>query len=195
MDAPIALKKAYIEGVAQRRVRYTLVYNKPATLRELVERASRFARSIAVEWRASICDAELPSLVVLAIDWFGGTLLADLSICFPISYPLKALDKLLDAPFNKISICLEPMAPIGRVEGYSVVKTPTVRGFGRISLKGDVAVVKMKGLYFFAKADAEPDPIGGVALRIAAQNCAGVDPLRGILEARDILKRRRVRRG
>lgn len=164
-------------------------------LRELVERASRFARSLAVEWRASICDAELPSLGILAINWLGGTLLADLSICFPISRPLRGLDGLLDVPFREISICLEPIAPIGRVEGYSTVKMSSVKGFGRISLRGDIAIVKMRGLYFLAKAYAEPDSVDGITLRIAVQSCAGLDPLRGILEARKVLKRRRSRPG
>lgn len=190
MDAFVSLKKAYIEGIAQRRIRYTFVYSDSATLKELIARATRAVDLIAGEWNASICKAALPSLGVLAISWFGGTLLADLSICFPISRPLPKLDAFLEAPFNKVSICLEPIAPIGHVESYSTVRISTVRGSGRISLRGDVAIVKMKGLYFFARAYAEPDPAGGVTFRVAVQSCAGVDPLEGLLEARRILKRR-----
>ncbi|WP_148678528.1 hypothetical protein [Thermoproteus uzoniensis] len=187
---PVAVRRAYIEGIAQRRIRYTLLYSEPAPLSALLDRARAYAREIAGEWGASLCPSELPSLGVLSVGWLGGTLLADLSVCFPISRPLPPdLGLILAAEFREVSICLEPIGPVGPVEGFSRSRMPALRPRGVI-LRDGVAVVKMRGLYFFARAEARPDPAGGVLLDVARLGCGGVDPLRGLLEARRILRRR-----
>ncbi|MCI4465706.1 MAG: hypothetical protein JHC22_07985 [Thermoproteus sp.] len=190
MVEPAAIRRAYIEGVAQRRVRYTLLYSEPAPLAALLEGARRHVQDVAAEWGASLCPAELPSLGVLSIGWLGGTLLADLSICFPLSRPLPPnLDRLLAAEFREVSLCLEPMGPVGPVEGYSQARVPALRQRG-VVLRPGAAVVKMRGLYFFARAYARPDPAGGVLLEVARLRCDGADAERGLLEARRILRRR-----
>ncbi|MEZ0247672.1 MAG: hypothetical protein ABWJ97_00230 [Thermoproteus sp.] len=119
----------------------------------------------------------------------GGSLLADLSVCFPISRPLpRGLDVISGARFDKISLCLEPMAPIGRERGSAEIKTATVKRLGRIALRDGVAVVKLRGLYFLAKASARPHLAGGVVLEIADVDCRA-DPYEGLMAARRILGR------
>lgn len=188
----VAIKRAYVEGIAQRRIRYTFLYNEAAPLRLLIEEARRRAEEIAAEWGSTLCRAELPSVGVLALEWLGGTLLADLSVCFPISRPLtRPVDMFLDAEFKKLSLCLEPLAPIGEILGYSVAKARSLRdAAGRISLRDGVLVVKLKGLYFMGRGSAEPDLQGGIRVEVAKLGCEGIDPLKGLLKARELLRRR-----
>ncbi|MEZ0247671.1 MAG: hypothetical protein ABWJ97_00225 [Thermoproteus sp.] len=63
----LTVKKAYVEGVTQRRIRYTFIYDEPAPLRDLIEWARGRAGEIAAEWGAELCEAELPSVAVLAV--------------------------------------------------------------------------------------------------------------------------------
>ncbi|MEM3326094.1 MAG: hypothetical protein QXK63_01465, partial [Thermoproteus sp.] len=180
----LTVKKAYVEGVTQRRIRYTFVYDELAPLSDLIRDVRSRAGEIAAEWGAELCEAELPSVAVLAIRWMGGSLLADLSICFPISRPLpRNLDIILGAKFDRISLCLEPMAPIGGERGTAEIKTATVKRLGRIALRGGVAVVKLRGLYFLARASARPHPAGGVVVEIADVDCRA-DPYEGLMAAR-----------
>ncbi|MFB6490923.1 MAG: hypothetical protein TU35_006735 [Thermoproteus sp. AZ2] len=190
-DQPI-VKRAYIQGVSQRRVRYTFIYSADRPLGELLEGAGAAAEEIASEWGGALCPSKsLPHLGVVLIDWRGASLLADVSLCFPLSRPLGPLPaEFASAKFDKISLCLEPIAPMGKPDGYAVWRVPDVKSWARITLRRNFAVVKHRGLYFLIRTRVEGDPLGGVRIFAGRYGCGSIDAAKALLEARRMLRRR-----
>lgn len=190
--SPPIVKKAYIQGVSQRRVRYTFIYSADRPLGELLEDAAKAAEEIASEWGGVLCPSKaLPHLGIILINWRGASLLADISLCFPISRPLNSLSaEYASAKFDKISLCLEPLAPVGKPDGYAIWKAPDVKSWARATLRRNFAVIKYRGLYFLIRARAEGDPLGGVKIFAARYGCRPIDATKALLKARRMLRRR-----
>ncbi|MEM1518973.1 MAG: hypothetical protein QXF78_01940 [Pyrobaculum sp.] len=182
------MRKSYVQGLVQRRVKYRFDLAPPQSIKAWRERfLDEFKSAIEAEWRGRLCVAEeLPSLGLLLIEWMGGNLLADVSICAPISHPPPP-PFLLDVLFNRVDICIEPIAPTFPPSGYVVVYTEGVKQLGRVTLRRRHAVVKYRGLLFATEVKYRGDLRGGVVLEIAQYSCSRYELWRGLKKLKTIL--------
>ncbi|MFN3804520.1 MAG: hypothetical protein ACK4SY_05650 [Pyrobaculum sp.] len=164
-------RRAYIQGLAQRRVKYRIDLRSPKPLGLWIEEDLPKARElIASEWGGALCPSPQPPTVgLLLVKWRGATLPADISICAPISHPTAPYA--LDVYIRRVDICLEPIAPTAPPAGYISLHIPTVKHVGRVTLRGRHAVVKHRGLLFVVEALYSPEARGGVDLKLARYGC------------------------
>ncbi|MBP1449112.1 MAG: hypothetical protein JZD41_03745 [Thermoproteus sp.] len=186
------MKIAYVHGVTQRRIRYTLLYSDGKPLREILRDSEAAAEKIAEMWGGALCrSGRPPDIGVVLIDWMGASLLADLAMCFPLSRPSTYVpDEALDAKFDRMSLCLEPIAPPGEPDEYIKRKISNIKELGKISLRRNISIIKYKGLYFFIKIHAKGDALGGLEVQLGRYKCREFDPLQGLASARRLLTRR-----
>jgi hypothetical protein len=138
----------------------------------LAEAFPQVKKMLEDEWGATLCaTGEPPSLGMLLIEWHGGHLVADVSICAPVSHP-KPPPAVYEAPVRRVDICVEPIAPVTPPVEYVTLHIPSVKMFGRVTLRRDYAVVKHRGLLFATEARYGPELRGGVELRLARYRCA-----------------------
>lgn len=167
------MRKAYVQGLVQRRVKYRIDLVTPtAPRRWAVEMAGEFLSALEREWGGRLCRVgELPTVGLLLIDWVGGHLLADVSICAPLSHPAPP-PHLFDVQFDRLDICIEPIAPTFPPVEYITVYTEGVKKLGRVTLRRRYAVVKYRGLLFATEVKYSGDVRGGVKLEVARYGCS-----------------------
>jgi len=165
-------RESYVQGLVQRRVKYRIDLGAPTTLRRwIAEEFPQFAKWLEEKWDAQLCPLlQPPSLGLLLINWRGGHLLADVSICAPVSHPAPP-DVAFDVYFRRVDVCVEPIAPAAEPVEYVTLQIPSVKQFGRITLREGYAVVKHRGLLFVTSALCEPEARGGVLLKVGKYPC------------------------
>jgi hypothetical protein len=183
------MKRAYVQGLLQRRVKYRIDLELPVGVREWVEsHVGELKRVLEREWNAAFCAAgPLPSLGLLLIEWHGAHLLADVSICAPVSHP-RPPPLALETPVSRVDVCIEPVAPTMPPAGYVAVRTQLVKTLGRVTIKGKYALVKYRGLFFATEVKCSRDPRGGLVLQLARYDCAPHDLSRALRKMREILR-------
>ncbi len=170
------MRRAYVQGLLQRRVKYRFDLRAPTSIRSWLAEARQEVKTLLErDWGAVMCtEAELPSLGMLLVEWRGAHLPADVSICAPVSHP-EPPPLAYDVPVKRVDVCVEPIAPVFPPSEYVAIYIPSVKAFGRITLRRDYAVVKYRGLLFVTEARYGPEPRGGVELRLARYRCASYD--------------------
>ncbi|MFN7105924.1 MAG: hypothetical protein ACK4M3_05010, partial [Pyrobaculum sp.] len=75
------VRRAYVQGLAQRRVKYRVDLESPRPLGLWAEEElPKLRELIAQEWGGSLCpSAHLPTVGLLLAEWRGATLPADVS--------------------------------------------------------------------------------------------------------------------
>ncbi|MCU7788294.1 hypothetical protein ODS41_10265 [Pyrobaculum sp. 3827-6] len=184
-------RRAYVQGLAQRRVKYRFDIDPPAPIRQWVsENLERVGHLLEGEWGGVFCpSASLPGLGLLLIEWMGGHLAADVSICAPVSHPAPP-QFVYDVPVRRVDICVEPIAPVGGAVEYVKVCTPAVKMLGRVTLRRSFGVVKYRGLLFATEVRYGADQRGGVCLEIARYSCAQHDAWDAVRKLKTILSSR-----
>ncbi|MGC9049646.1 hypothetical protein [Pyrobaculum sp.] len=184
-------RKAYVQGLAQRRVKYRFDIDPPAPIRQWIsENLEKVKLLLEGEWGGVFCpSASPPALGLLLIEWMGGHLAADVSICAPVSHPAPPRF-VYDVPVRRIDICVEPIAPVGRAVEYVKICTPTVKMLGRITLRRSFGVVKYRGLLFATEVKYGADQRGGICLEIARYSCTQHDAWDAVRKLKTILSSR-----
>jgi hypothetical protein len=170
------MRSAYVQGLLQRRVKYRFDLATPTPLgRWLREVFPEVKRLIEEEWGATLCPVdEPPGLGMLLIEWRGGHLIADVSLCAPVSRP-KPPPVVYEVPVERVDICVEPVAPVFPPAEYVEIHIPSIKMFGRITLRRGYAVVKYRGLLFATEVKYGPEARGGVVLSLARYRCGPYD--------------------
>lgn len=170
------VRKAYVQGLLQRRVKYRIDLTEPVTIKQwLSERLCQLKTFLEEEWNAVMCLSETPpSLGLLLIEWHGGHILADVSICAPISHP-NPPPLAIEVAVKRIDVCVEPIAPMSPPVEYVKLYTPGVKMLGRITLRQRYAVIKHRGLLFATEVIYTPDVRGGIELKLARYKCSSYD--------------------
>ncbi|MEZ0319712.1 MAG: hypothetical protein ABWK05_06965 [Pyrobaculum sp.] len=184
-------RESYIQGLVQRRAKYRFDYKTPTTITKwLEEEFVNLARALEERWGGRLCRLDaLPTLGLLLIEWHGGHLLADVSICAPLSHPAPPAH-LYNTPTRRIDVCVEPIAPTRPPVEYVTLHIPGVKHLGRATLRNKYIVVKYRGLLFATSARHSPEPRGGVRLELGRYDCAAyrigkaLRLLKSILESR-----------
>jgi hypothetical protein len=185
------VRRAYVQGLLQRRVKYRFDLPAPTSIKSWLAEARQEVRTLLErDWGAVMCpEAELPSLGMLLVEWRGAHLPADVSICAPVSHP-RPPPLAYDVPVERVDVCVEPIAPVFPPAEYIAIHIPSVKTFGRISLRRNYAVVKHRGLLFVTEARHGPEPRGGVELLLARYNCASYDLGEALKKLKRILRAR-----
>lgn len=185
------VREAYVQGLVQRRVKYRIDLDREMPIEAWAARyGSEVAKTLEERWGATFCPSGvLPTLGLLLVHWRGGHLLADVSLCAPVSHPSPP-PAALRAPVRRIDICVEPVAPLVPPAGYVTIHTPGVKMLGRITLRRNYAVVKHRGLLFVTAASYSPEERGGVALRLARYLCHSYDVGKAFRKIRAVLRSR-----
>ncbi|AFA39761.1 hypothetical protein Pogu_1734 [Pyrobaculum oguniense TE7] len=183
----------YVRGLAQRRVKYRFDLEPPRPIAMWVaEDLGNVATLLEEEWGAVFCPIiHLPSLGSLLIEWNGGHLVADVSICTPVSHP-GAPHLSFEIPVDRVDICVEPIAPPGTAAKYITLHTPTVKSLGRVTLRGGYAIVKYRGLLFAVEARWRGNPRGGITLELARYRCEPYNLGEAVRKLKSILEPRRM---
>lgn len=185
------MRRAYVQGLLQRRVKYRFDLPAPTTIKSWLAKARQEVRTLLErDWEAVMCpEAELPGLGMLLVEWRGAHLPADVSICTPVSHP-RPPPLAYDVPVERVDVCVEPIAPVFPPAEYIAIRIPSVKTFGRISLRRNYAVVKHRGLLFVTEARHGPEPRGGVELLLARYRCASYDLGEALKKLKRILRAR-----
>ena len=184
-------RESYVQGRVQRRVKYRIDYESPTSVSKWLEgEFVELARVLEERWGGRLCRLDaLPTLGLLLIDWHGGHLLADVSLCAPLSHPAPPA-YLYEVPTRRVDVCVEPIAPPWPPVEYVTLHIAGVKSLGRATLRRRYVVVKYRGLLFATHARHGPEPRGGVRLELGRYQCAAyrlgeaLRLLRGILESR-----------
>jgi hypothetical protein len=67
-----------------------------------------------------------------------------------------------EVPVERVDICVEPVAPVFPPAEYVEIHIPSIKMFGRITLRRGYAVVKYRGLLFATEVKYGPEARGGV---------------------------------
>lgn len=185
------MRRAYVQGLLQRRVKYRFDLPAPTSIKSWLAEARQEVRTLLErDWEAVMCPgAELPSLGMLLVEWRGAHLPVDVSICAPVSHP-RPPPLAYDVPVERVDVCVEPIAPVFPPAEYIAIHIPSVKTFGRISLRRNYAVVKHRGLLFVTEARHGPEPRGGVELLLARYRCASYDLGEALKKLKRILRAR-----
>jgi len=185
------VRRAYVQGLLQRRVKYRFDLPAPTPIKSwLAEARQEVNTLLEKEWGAVMCPgAELPNLGMLLVEWRGAHLPADVSICAPVSHP-KPPPLVYDTLVERVDVCVEPIAPVSPPAEYVTIHIPSVKAFGRITLRRNYAVVKYRGLLFVTEARHSPEPRGGVELKLARYRCASYDLGKALKKLKRILHSR-----
>ncbi|AAL63517.1 hypothetical protein [Pyrobaculum aerophilum] len=186
------VRRAYVQGLIQRRVKYRFDLPQPMSIKQwLQNNFEELKRLLESDWNAEFCPASPPpDLGSLLINWRGGHLVADVSICAPISRPWSPPIS-LEIPVKRIDICVEPVAPVTEAVEYVKIYTPGVKLFGRVTLRKDYAVVKHKGLFFAVDMKYKADPRGGIVLQVPRYKCASYEAGAAMRRLKNLLEIRR----
>lgn len=186
------VRKAYVQGLVQRRVKYRFDLPQPMSIRQWIEsNYLELRRLLESDWNAEFCPSSPPpDLGSLLINWHGGHLVADVSICAPISRP-RPPPQSLDIPVKRIDVCVEPIAPVVDAVEYVKIYTPGVKYIGRVTLRREYAVVKHRGMLFTIDVKYEADLRGGVVLHIPRYKCASYEAAAALKKLKYLLEARR----